>query len=998
MRAIILLMVLAFAVLLPASPITEALSWSTPTLVPTGSTLKSSPAATQDLQNNIWFFWDDARFIYYRIFFSNNNSWSPSDIRFSQGVEPDVSPSPITLANGAIMLFWAAQRSGTWNIHYATYNNGWSAETRLTTDPSPEAKPHAMVDSSGRIWVAWSRIEAGDQRLRFVDSNSNSRWEVRESVVYDNNSNSVYDSGDTAVFGAPPPTGTSLHNDSRIKFADPNTNGNWDTVETLLYDPDLDGTYNPKIRFVDSNNDRVWGQGEAVVYDRNSDGLHSSDETVIVGPAPTPGTATRQDLKIRFVDSDKNGLWTTGDAVVYDTDSSGTYETGEPMILGGLLKADQKLTIVDLDDDNKWDPGETVVYDSNTNRKYDARLKFWDLNLNTVWDNGETVVDDSNLDGLYEENETVVAGELPFFGEIVRSDRKIRFVDPNADGLWEVGESVVYDSNLSGTYDNGEALIAGTTPLPGTPIIVGPGEQVIAGSVPSIGDSLKVDFALKLIDSNGDNRWNMGEAVVYDINSNNIYDVGETVVAGSPFPATGTILESDEFPISVRPPVLGAPLIGDAGLMFVDSNSDGVLNIVNGVVQESVVYDEDSTRNYNLGEPVVAGLTPPDGATLRTDSRIKFSDSSLDGFWEDGEPVVYSIDNAYDSGDTVIGSVTRGARLKTDLNLFYQVRTGATWSGENALSYSSEDETGVSLVHTKDRKVWAVWAQNNSIRLKSFDGNNWSSDSVIAQGSVGETEPSIALDRNGTMWIIWTRLISTGGGTFQADLYQSTSIDNGLSWSAASPLTSTGENELTPATYQFRDKRLWTFFLKSGPSGVDFFYIRSTPIDPVHDVRVDSLTVQPLDPRSGTAVSIVATITNLGDSTETVTVTIMANSTLLLEVVRTLSVGGTEQVVHEWDTSLGTGRYVITVNAGIAGETIGNLPDNLASSQVFVYPQGDVNRDCVTNVADMAMVGSSFGTSAGNPGYNAAADLNGDGVINVVDLSNVGGGFGQSCS
>ena len=48
---------------------------------------------------------------------------------------------------------------------------------------------------------------------------------------------------------------------------------------------------------------------------------------------------------------------------------------------------------------------------------------------------------------------------------------------------------------------------------------------------------------------------------------------------------------------------------------------------------------------------------------------------------------------------------------------------------------------------------------------------------------------------------------------------------------------------------------------------------------------------------------------------------------------------------------------------------------------------GDVNGDGVVNCLDMAIVKTSFGKKAGQPGFDARADLNKDGVVNIIDLS-----------
>ena len=67
------------------------------------------------------------------------------------------------------------------------------------------------------------------------------------------------------------------------------------------------------------------------------------------------------------------------------------------------------------------------------------------------------------------------------------------------------------------------------------------------------------------------------------------------------------------------------------------------------------------------------------------------------------------------------------------------------------------------------------------------------------------------------------------------------------------------------------------------------------------------------------------------------------------------------------------------------------LADN--SALLFTLPAvnvpGDVNGDGVASCADLAIVKTSFGKRAGQPGFDARADVNNDRIVNVVDLATV---------
>jgi hypothetical protein len=58
---------------------------------------------------------------------------------------------------------------------------------------------------------------------------------------------------------------------------------------------------------------------------------------------------------------------------------------------------------------------------------------------------------------------------------------------------------------------------------------------------------------------------------------------------------------------------------------------------------------------------------------------------------------------------------------------------------------------------------------------------------------------------------------------------------------------------------------------------------------------------------------------------------------------------------------------------------------------------GDVNDDGIRDLADLTLLLAAFGTSTGDPGFNAAADIDGDGTIALGDLSSLLSTFGVAC-
>ncbi len=98
--------------------------------------------------------------------------------------------------------------------------------------------------------------------------------------------------------------------------------------------------HDPKVLYVDSDGNGVWDMGEAVVYDADQDGIYiPPGDTVISssGAPPSPGTILKDDPRIRFVDSESPGepgfgVWDPGEPLVYDSNLDGTYDA--PRITG----------------------------------------------------------------------------------------------------------------------------------------------------------------------------------------------------------------------------------------------------------------------------------------------------------------------------------------------------------------------------------------------------------------------------------------------------------------------------------------------------------------------------------------------------------------------------------------------------------------------------------------------------------------------------------------
>src|SRR6266567_1869126 len=656
----------------------ESPSWGSSTQATNDSNLHFTPSVAQDPSGNVYLFWDQNPGIHYLVTSTANINGTSSitPTLFTKNNQFDISPSALALSNGTLLLFWAGQRNGFWDIYVSRYNSGvWSTAAPVTPTLAQDKHPATLQDSTGKIWVSWAQGDTGDLGIKFVDSDSNGAWDAGETMVYDSDLNGRYSAGryhnDTLIRGQAPANNTALSNDPKLSFSDSNGNGRWDVGEFIVYDQNLDNTFDPKLRYVDSNTNNVWDQGEAVIWDADANGTYTSHggtagctsasiafnrDCIIAGPSPANGTATKIDPSIKFFDSSGNGVWDLGETVIYDRNLNGLYDSSDTVI-SAAFSSDPMIKFQDLNSNLVWDPGEPVAYDSNNNNVYDSKIKFVDSNNNGKWNAGEAIVYDADNNGQYSEFiDTLIAGPTPNTGQALKNDAAIRFVDGNANGAWDYGEPVVYDSNLNNVYDgnlkfvdsnnngiwnSGESVVSDTDLNGIFTQGIYHNDTLIAGAAPLNNTVLKQDPLVRFADTNFNQAWNQGEVVVYDTNNNHKYDTGEQVITGStPSVGTGLTTGIGEAVISPGSPATGASLTNDSKIKYVDGNSNNVWD-----PGESIVYDVNNTSLYALGDPVLNGSTPSAGTILKVDPLMRFADANGNGAYDSGEALVYDENN-----------------------------------------------------------------------------------------------------------------------------------------------------------------------------------------------------------------------------------------------------------------------------------------------------------------------------------------------------------------
>jgi hypothetical protein len=140
-----------------------------------------------------------------------------------------------------------------------------------------------------------------------------------------------------------------------------------------------------------------------------------------------------------------------------------------------------------------------------------------------------------------------------------------------------------------------------------------------------------------------------------------------------------------------------------------------------------------------------------------------------------------------------------------------------------------------------------------------------------------------------------------------------------------------------------------------------------------------------------------------GDGVTTFPVSSIDNSTgwLLFVDTRTGTQGisGIDGVATITFRTMNAGELDLALtNLKISDSGLNSIPFSDQGAKINVYRlAGDVNKDCIVDIFDLATVGITFGAKVGDPNWNPDADTHPNGLIDVFDLAVVGLHFSQIC-
>jgi parallel beta-helix repeat protein len=188
------------------------------------------------------------------------------------------------------------------------------------------------------------------------------------------------------------------------------------------------------------------------------------------------------------------------------------------------------------------------------------------------------------------------------------------------------------------------------------------------------------------------------------------------------------------------------------------------------------------------------------------------------------------------------------------------------------------------------------------------------------------------------------------------------------------------------------------------PSNKDNYPL-TKPYGGVHDVGVANVTTSKTGclPKptvgQGYGMNITITLLNYGFATETFSLIVYANATIIQTIPITLESRNSTMITLTWNTaSFDKGNYTISAYATPVPYETYTADNNFTDGTVYLCVPGDVDGNRIVNMLDLYKIALVFGATIGQPNYTSNCDLDNNGIINMLDLYIAAIHFGQTAN
>jgi hypothetical protein len=253
----------------------------------------------------------------------------------------------------------------------------------------------------------------------------------------------------------------------------------------------------------------------------------------------------------------------------------------------------------------------------------------------------------------------------------------------------------------------------------------------------------------------------------------------------------------------------------------------------------------------------------------------------------------------------------------------------------------------------------------------------------------------------------WSEIVP---GTLLLNVSNPTSVPPSTVRIATINFTIIGQHSVPPEPFGYSDVstlHLHDFQLGSTDPDIGYYLFiieedgMVTVFPVAHDIAVTNVVTSKTIIGQGCSLNVNVTAANQGAYTETLNLTVYANTTYLTSQNVTLSSGDSITINFTWNTTgFVYGNYTMSAYAWPVPSETYTANNNCTGGWVIVSMVGDVTGpngwpDGKVDIRDVNYIAKLYGTTPSSQNWNPNADINGDGKVDIRDVHIAAVNYGQ---